>query len=66
MLPATTGPPGPTVAIFVVIDYPLDQIWLPQMFRFASSGPPVFSVLYGGPKWHIAIASYVEQELEAS
>ena len=38
--PATTGPPGPSMANCVAVDGPPDQLWLPWMVRFAASGPP--------------------------
>ena len=30
------------MAIFVAIDGPPDQLWLPQMVHLTLSGPPVF------------------------
>ena len=40
VVPATTGPPGPSMANCVIVDGPLDQLWLPWMVRFATSGSP--------------------------
>ena len=39
--PATTGPPGPSVANYVAVNGPPDQVWLPWMVRFATNGPPL-------------------------
>ena len=33
--PAVSGPPGPSMAIFVAVHGPPDQVWLPQMVPFA-------------------------------
>ena len=49
--PQLHGPPGPSAANYVAVEGPPDQVWLPWMVRFATSGPPLASWLKGIKPW---------------
>ena len=55
---------GPSAANYVAVDGHLDQVWLPWMVRFATSGPPVASPKNSGCMQiltdEVTIKSYLE------